>query len=72
MALPVLCTMVRSSSSVDYRLMLKDNLAEPGTITSSVPKFGKRTVNSWFSSIVLGLKFPLLNFSIACMDLVRV
>ena len=35
--------------------MLKANLTEPGTITSSFPKFGKRTVNSWFSSIVLGL-----------------
>ena len=53
--LEILCTMVRSSSSVDSRLMIKDNLAEPGTITSSFTKFGKRTVNSWFSSIVLGL-----------------
>ena len=51
----MLFTMVQLSYSVDSRVMLKANLAELGTITSSFPKFGKRTVNSWFSSIVLGL-----------------
>ena len=46
------------------------------------PQIGKRTVNSWFSSMTLGLfvmttflaysLLHLLNFSIACIDLVCV
>ena len=53
-ARPRFWTTVLLASSL-FSVIVKANLAVPGTITSSLPRLGNRTSSCWFWSMLLGL-----------------